>query len=63
MKIKSFVAEDVHGYLKFNIDFNIDLTFLTGINGAGKTTVVQGISALISPSLLLLGKINSTVLE
>ena len=32
-------------------DLDGDLTFLTGINGSGKTTVLNCIMALISPSL------------
>lgn len=55
MKIKHFRAEAVHGYMDFDITFNDDLTFLTGINGSGKTTVVKAISALITPSLASLG--------
>jgi energy-coupling factor transporter ATP-binding protein EcfA2 len=54
MRIKHFRAQAVHGYMDFDIAFNDDLTFLTGINGSGKTTVVKGISALITPSLMSL---------
>ncbi|MEN6321632.1 MAG: AAA family ATPase [Syntrophaceae bacterium] len=56
MKIKKFEAKKVHGYLNFKIRFYDDLTFLTGINGSGKTTVVRGVSALISPSLDILAQ-------
>lgn len=52
MKIHAFCARGVHGYMDFNIQFNDDLNFLTGINGSGKTTVVKGISSLTTPSLL-----------
>ncbi len=54
MKINHFSASKVHGYLDFDIKFFPDLTFLTGINGSGKTTAVNSISALISPSLATL---------
>lgn len=63
MKIKHFRAEAVHGYMDFDITFNDDLTFLTGINGSGKTTVVKGISALITPSLISLGCTDYARLE
>ncbi len=52
MRIKRFRATEVHGYLNFDIKFFEDINFLTGINGSGKTTVVNGISSLISPSLI-----------
>jgi energy-coupling factor transporter ATP-binding protein EcfA2 len=55
MRIKHFRAKAVHGYMDFDITLNDDLTFLTGINGSGKTTVVNAISALITPSLISLG--------
>src|SRR5437870_1827964 len=54
MRINRFLASGVHGYLSFDVRFYPDLTLLTGINGSGKTTVVHGISALVSPSLLTL---------
>lgn len=61
MKIKRFTASNVHGYLNLDVAFFPDLTFLTGINGSGKTTVVNGISALISPSLQMLA--NTSYVE
>lgn len=54
MRILQFKGIGIHGYLNVSPEFNQDLTFLTGINGSGKTSVVRGISALLSPSLLIL---------
>ena len=51
MRLDRFFASKVYGHLDLDVQFNPDLTFLTGINGSGKTTVVQRVSALISPSL------------
>lgn len=51
MRIDKFSASGVHGFLDFNIKFNRDLTFLTGTNGSGKTSVINSIISLISPSL------------
>jgi predicted ATP-binding protein involved in virulence len=56
MKIQNFSAKAVHGYLDFNVNFNSNLSFLTGGNGSGKTTVVRSIVALISPNFLYLAK-------
>jgi len=50
MKIKKFTTINMHGYLNLNVDFNDDLTFLTGINGSGKTSIVRGIVSLLKPS-------------
>lgn len=58
MRIKRFKAKDVHGYMDFNVEFNDDLTFLTGINGSGKTTVIQCLYAIISPSFRMLSRIK-----
>lgn len=51
MFIISFRAERLHGYLSLDVSFNRTLTFLTGINGSGKTSVVRSTVALLSPSL------------
>jgi hypothetical protein len=58
MQIRRFKARRVHGYLNFDIRFNNDITFLTGINGSGKTSVVQSIISLITPSLFTLSNLD-----
>jgi predicted ATP-dependent endonuclease of OLD family len=58
MKIDSFEAVGVHDYLKFNIDFYSELTFLIGINGSGKTSALKLILGLTSPSYHYLNQIN-----
>lgn len=50
MKLKTFKAKNVFGYLDFNINFNEDLTLLYGINGSGKTTALKLIQAILTPS-------------
>ena len=54
MKITQFEASGLHGYLNFHLDFRPDLVFLTGINGAGKTSAVRSMTALLAPSLTTL---------
>lgn len=49
MKITELVAENVHGYLPLRVKFHPDLTFLTGLNGSGKTTALRLLSALLAP--------------
>ena len=58
MRILRFIGKKIHGVLDFDIKFNPDLTFLTGINGSGKTTVVNCIVALTTPSLQTLANIE-----
>jgi len=50
MKLKSFKAKNVFGYMNFDINFNDDLTLLYGINGSGKTTALKLIQAILTPS-------------
>ncbi len=58
MIIKKFLATNVHGYLNYEINFNERLTFLIGINGTGKTSVLKLILGLISPSFNYLNSIE-----
>ena len=51
MKIKEFNATDINGFLNFSLKFKDDLTFVTGINGTGKTSALNFIIALVFPRL------------
>ncbi len=46
MKITKLTAEKVHGYLPLDIEFFDELTFLTGLNGSGKTSALRLLMAL-----------------
>lgn len=63
MKLNSFKAEKVHGYLNYDINFFPELTFLIGINGAGKTSALKLILGLISPSYQFLNQIDYSFAE
>ena len=58
MRIKRFKARRVHGYMDFDVRLHDDLTFLTGINGSGKTTVIRCLYAMIFPSLRMLARMK-----
>jgi predicted ATPase len=51
MKIKNLKVEKLYGYIDKDINFNEDLSLLVGINGSGKTSILNLINWLISPSL------------
>ena len=58
MNLKRFRALAVHGFRDFDIAFFQDLTFLTGMNGSGKTTILNATVALITPSLSILAELD-----
>ncbi|MBU2994816.1 AAA family ATPase [Cellulophaga baltica] len=58
MKILNFEAKNVHKLLNYDIKLNERLTFLIGINGSGKTSVLKLILGLISPSYNYLSSID-----
>ncbi len=58
MKLITLVANNVHGYLDFNLIFRNDVNFIAGLNGAGKTTALNLIAALITPSIDDLARIE-----
>jgi predicted ATP-binding protein involved in virulence len=51
MQVARFDATEVFGYLPISIEFNQDLTFITGLNGSGKTTALRLLMGLLAPSL------------
>ena len=58
MKITKLTAEKVHGYLPLDIEFFDELTFLTGLNGSGKTSALRLLMALLTPNIDELGSIS-----
>ncbi|WPJ67925.1 hypothetical protein AUSSIE_2 [Sinorhizobium phage Aussie] len=51
MRIIRFSGKKLNGYLDLDISFRNDLTFVTGINGTGKTTALNSIVSLLMPRL------------
>jgi predicted ATP-binding protein involved in virulence len=58
MNVTKLHAENVHGYLPIDVEFFPDLTFLTGLNGSGKTSALRLLMALLTPNLDELGSIS-----
>ena len=51
MNIKKVVIKNLYGYLNKEIEFNSDINLLVGINGAGKTSILNVVNWLLVPSL------------
>lgn len=51
MQIEKLKIIGLHGYINKEIDFNNDLTMLVGINGSGKTSILNILNWLIKPSI------------
>ncbi|MFJ3523574.1 AAA family ATPase [Pseudomonas sp. NPDC090203] len=58
MKLAQFSATDVHDHINFNVRFNESVNFIAGLNGSGKTSALNIITALLAPSLEDLAKIR-----
>jgi len=63
MRITKLHAENVHGYLPIDVTFFDDLTFLTGLNGSGKTSALRLLMALLTPNINELGAISFSLAE
>lgn len=50
MRIINFKGTKVHDYLSIDVDFNKDLSILTGVNGSGKTTAIILLQAILCPN-------------
>lgn len=51
MKILKFKGTKVHDYIQIDVDFNPDLSIVTGVNGSGKTTAIVLMQAILCPNL------------
>lgn len=63
MKLKQFIGSEIRGYMNFDISFNESLTFLIGINGSGKTTILKLLSGLLYPSYIDLAQIEFSSIQ
>lgn len=63
MKLRKFKGKQIRGYMDFDIEFDESLTFLIGINGTGKTTILKLLAGLLSPSYIELAQIEFSEIE
>lgn len=58
MRLVAFEATGLNHIPNVKIEFNPELTFITGVNGSGKTAILNSITSLLSPNLEKLAAIN-----
>lgn len=58
MKVESVIIKKLYGHLDFNIKFFPDMNFLTGINGSGKTSILNVLAWVLGPSLMRLAQLE-----
>jgi predicted ATP-binding protein involved in virulence len=63
MKIESLAVKGLYGYINCKIDFYSDVNFLIGINGSGKTSVLNTIGWILAPSLIKLAQVDYKSIE
>ena len=51
MILSSLIVEKLHGRYNYKLNFNRDITLLYGLNGCGKTTILNIITAIITGRL------------
>ena len=51
MQIDKLIIKGLYGYIDKTISFNNDLTLLVGINGSGKTSILNIINWILRPSM------------
>lgn len=51
MQIDKLIIKGLYGYIDKTINFNEDLTLLVGINGSGKTSILNIINWVLRPSI------------
>ena len=54
MKLQKLTVIKLHGAYNYDVTFNSDMTFLYGMNGCGKTTVLNITEAIITGTLFKL---------
>lgn len=63
MKLVKFIGKGIRGYLNHTINFRDSVTFLIGVNGSGKTSVLKLINGITQPSYRILESIDYSSIE
>lgn len=54
VKLISITVKGLYGCYNYSVDFNQDITFIYGLNGCGKTTILNITEAIITGQLFKL---------
>lgn len=63
MKIEKLVLENFRRFVELEIEFEPSLTVIVGINGAGKTSILDGIAVLVGRLLTRLPQVSGVALS
>jgi predicted ATPase len=63
MYVKKLSISNLYGYMSKEVQFNTDINLLVGINGSGKTSLLNIINWLLKPDLASLSVIEFDILE
>lgn len=63
MKVESLSVNGLYGYMNLNVKFSPDMNFLIGINGSGKTSALNVISWVLTPSCAKLSQVDFNKIE
>lgn len=56
IKLRTLKIERLHGYYNYDISFNSDVTFLYGLNGCGKTIILDILKSVVCGQIYRLSK-------
>src|SRR5262245_12827683 len=63
MRLISFSCKELNSFINRKIDFFPDVSFLHGINGSGKTTILRAIASLLTPDPVWLFNASFSAIE
>ncbi len=63
MRVESLVVDKLYGYLDFEVEFFPDVNILIGINGSGKTSILNVLAWVLGPSLRKLAELQFNTIQ
>lgn len=63
MKLNSFFCSNLNSFISKEVNFFDDVSFLHGINGSGKTTILRAIASLLTPDPFWLANASYEIIK